>query len=73
MTLKDLTLVMSGDTKIAVEYKANHIFIGCVDEFYNNDIYYNGKEVDTTQFLEKVVSHVFYNSLYEAIWIEIED
>lgn len=73
MTLKDLTLVMSGNAKIVVEYKANNIFTGCVDDFYNNDIYYQGKEVDTTQFLEKVVSHVFYNTIYEAIWIEIED
>lgn len=73
MTLKDLTLVMSGDAKIVVEYKAENIFKGCVDEFYNNDIYYQGKEVDTSQFLQKVVSHIFYNTIYAAIWIEIED
>lgn len=73
MTLKDLTLVMSGDTKIVVEYKADNIFKGCVDEFYNNDILYKGKETDTSVFLQKVVSHIFYNTLYNAIWIEIED
>lgn len=73
MTLKDLTLTMNGDEKIVVEYKAKLIFDGIVDEFYNHHILYKGEEVDTSQFLEKVVSHIFYSIVYNAIWIEIED
>ena len=72
MTLRDLTLVMTDDVRITVLYKGDRIFTGTVDEFYNDYIQYQGEEIDSTVFLEKVVVDVFYSIVYNAIWIEIE-
>ena len=72
MTLKDITLVMTGDVRIAVKYKNEVIFAGTVDEFYNDYIRYKGQDVDTTVFLEKVVCDIYHSSFYLAVMIEIE-
>ena len=72
MTLKDITLVMTADVRIVIKYQDEVIFTGTVDALYNEYIRYQGQDIDSTVFLEKVVCDVYYSLRYDAIMIGIE-